>query len=189
VAGKFGSSAGEVIADALVRARAEGTSRIGEEHLFAALLASPDSGPLLGRLGDPEEAEAVRAEVREARRRSGLVAGEEQALAGDHLTANDAFPPDISRFVRVSHTASASAQPWPPIRITARSAERGHGTELARGRRASAPPFGMIEIFPNGGAPSPCGLSVTPGVAGVMSGLARRVRLRRRRAVTGRSSG
>jgi hypothetical protein len=28
----------------LVRARAEGTSRIGEEHLFAALLASPDSG-------------------------------------------------------------------------------------------------------------------------------------------------
>jgi hypothetical protein len=67
VAGKFGSSAGEVIAEALVRARAEGTSRIGEEHLFAALLASLDSGPLLGRLGDPEQAEAVRAEVREAR--------------------------------------------------------------------------------------------------------------------------
>jgi hypothetical protein len=43
VAGKFGSSAGEVIADALVRAWAEGTSRVGEEHLFAALLASPDS--------------------------------------------------------------------------------------------------------------------------------------------------
>jgi hypothetical protein len=82
VAGKFGSSAGEVIAEALVRARAEGTSRIGEEHLFAALLARPDSGPLLGRLGDPEQAEAVRAEVREARRRGGLVAGEEQALAG-----------------------------------------------------------------------------------------------------------
>jgi ATP-dependent Clp protease ATP-binding subunit ClpA len=82
VAGKFGSSAGEVIADALVRARAEGTSRIGEEHLFAALLASPDSGPLLSRLGEPEQAEAVRAEVREARRRGGLTAGEEQALAG-----------------------------------------------------------------------------------------------------------
>jgi hypothetical protein len=82
VAGKFGSSAGEVIADALVRARAEGTSRIGEEHLFAALLASPDSGPLLGRPGDPEQAGAVRAEVREARRRGGLVAAEEQALAG-----------------------------------------------------------------------------------------------------------
>jgi ATP-dependent Clp protease ATP-binding subunit ClpA len=81
VAGKFGSSAGAVIADALVRARAEGTSRIGEEHLFAALLASPDSRPLLGRLGGQDEAEAVLAEVREARRRGGLTAGEEQALA------------------------------------------------------------------------------------------------------------
>lgn len=83
MAGKFAaSSAGAVIADALVRARAEGTSRIGEEHLFAALLANPDSGPLLGRLGGPDGAEAVRAEVREARRRGGLTAGEEQALAG-----------------------------------------------------------------------------------------------------------
>lgn len=82
MAGKFGSSAGAVIADALVRARAEGTSRIGEEHLFAALLANPDSGPLLGRLGGPGQAEAVQAEVREARRRGGLTAGEEQALAG-----------------------------------------------------------------------------------------------------------
>jgi ATP-dependent Clp protease ATP-binding subunit ClpA len=76
------SSAGAVIADALVRARAEGTSRIGEDHLFAALLASPDSGPLLGQLGRPDEAEAVQAEVREARRRGGLTSGEEQALAG-----------------------------------------------------------------------------------------------------------
>ena len=82
MAGKFGSSAGAVIADALVRARAEGTSRIEEEHLFAALLASSDSGPLLGRLGGPGESEAVRAQVREARRRGGLTAGEEQALAG-----------------------------------------------------------------------------------------------------------
>ena len=48
------------------------------------------------------------------------------------------------------------------------SKKRGHGTELARGRRVSAPPFGMIEIFPNGGAPSPCGLSVTTGAAGVI---------------------
>ena len=80
MAGKFAaSSAGAVIADALVRARAAGTSRIGEEHLFAALLANPDSGPLLGRL---DGAEAVQAEVREARRRGGLTAGEEQALAG-----------------------------------------------------------------------------------------------------------
>lgn len=78
MAGKLGSSAGAVIADALVRARAEGTTRIGEDHLFAALLASPDSGPLLGRLGGPDEAEAVRAKVREARRRGGLTAGEER---------------------------------------------------------------------------------------------------------------
>jgi ATP-dependent Clp protease ATP-binding subunit ClpA len=83
VAGRFAaSSAGAVIADALVRARAEGTSRIAEEHLLAALLANQDSGPLLGRLGGPAGAEAVRAEVREARRRGGLTAGEEQALAG-----------------------------------------------------------------------------------------------------------
>lgn len=82
MAGTFGSSAREVIADALVRARAEGTSRIGDEHLLAALLANPDTGPLLGRLGGPEQAEAVRSEVREARRRGGLTADEEQALAG-----------------------------------------------------------------------------------------------------------
>jgi ATP-dependent Clp protease ATP-binding subunit ClpA len=78
----FGSSARAVIADALGRARAEGTSQIGEEHLFAALLASPDSRPLLGRLGGPEQADAVWAEVRQARRRGGLTAGEQQALAG-----------------------------------------------------------------------------------------------------------
>lgn len=80
--GRYGFSAGAVIAEALALARAEGTSRIGEEHLFAALLANPDSGPLLGRLGGPDEVEAVRAEVREARRRGGLTVGEERALAG-----------------------------------------------------------------------------------------------------------
>jgi hypothetical protein len=79
---KIRSSAGAVIADALVRARAEGVSQIGEEHLFAALVASPDSRALLGRLGGPEQAEAVWAEVREARRRGGLTVGEQQALAG-----------------------------------------------------------------------------------------------------------
>ena len=79
--GKFISSAGAVIADALERARAEGTSQIAEEHLFAALLANPDSRPLLGRLGGPDEAEAVWAEVREARRRGGLTGSEQEALA------------------------------------------------------------------------------------------------------------
>jgi hypothetical protein len=80
--GKIGSSAGAVIAAALVRARAEGTSQIGEEHLFAALLASPDNKPLLTRLGGPQQAEAVWAEVREARRRGGLTVGERRELAG-----------------------------------------------------------------------------------------------------------
>lgn len=79
--GKLGSSTGAVIADALTRARADGTNQIGEEHLFAALLANPESRPLLGRLG-PEQAEAVRAEVRQARRRGGLTADERQTLAG-----------------------------------------------------------------------------------------------------------
>lgn len=82
MAGKLTSSAGTVIADALERARAEGTSRIAEEHLFAALLNNPGTRPLLGRLGEPQEAEAVRAEVREARRRAGITAAEQQALAG-----------------------------------------------------------------------------------------------------------
>jgi ATP-dependent Clp protease ATP-binding subunit ClpA len=79
---EISTSARAVITDALVRARAEGTSRIGEEHLFAALLANPDSGPLLGRVGGPEQAEAVWAEVRQARLLGGLTAGEQQALAG-----------------------------------------------------------------------------------------------------------
>lgn len=79
--GKLTSSAGAVIADALERARAEGTSRIAEEHLFAALLANPDSRPLFGRLGGPDEAEAVWAEVRGARRKGGLTASEQEALA------------------------------------------------------------------------------------------------------------
>jgi hypothetical protein len=81
VPGKLTSSAGAVIADALERARAEGTSRIAEEHLFAALLANPGSRPLFGRLGGPDEAEAVWAEVRGARRRGGLTASEQEALA------------------------------------------------------------------------------------------------------------
>ena len=81
MAGKITSSAAGVIADALRRARAEGTSQIGEEHLFAALLGNPESRPLLGPLGGPGEAEAVWSEVREARRRGGLTAGEQEALA------------------------------------------------------------------------------------------------------------
>jgi len=66
VPGKLTSSAGAAIADALQRARTEGTSQIAEEHLFAALLVNPDSRPLLGPLGGPDEVEAVWAEVREA---------------------------------------------------------------------------------------------------------------------------
>jgi ATP-dependent Clp protease ATP-binding subunit ClpA len=76
------SPAAAVIADALERARAGGTSQIAEEHLFAALLSNPDSRPLLGRLSAPDEAEAVWAEVRGARRRGGITAGEQEALAG-----------------------------------------------------------------------------------------------------------
>jgi ATP-dependent Clp protease ATP-binding subunit ClpA len=75
------SSSAEVIADALRRARVDGTNQIGEEHLFAALLANPDSSQLVGRLGEPEQAAAVWAEVRQARRRGGLTVGEQQALA------------------------------------------------------------------------------------------------------------
>lgn len=74
-------SAGAVIAGALVQARAEGTSQIREEHLLAALLADPASRLLLSRLGEVEE-EAVRADVREARRRGGLTVSEQHALAG-----------------------------------------------------------------------------------------------------------
>jgi ATP-dependent Clp protease ATP-binding subunit ClpA len=79
--GKVQSSFASVITDALRRARADGTSQIGEEHLFAALLGNPDSRPLLGRLDRPGEAEAVWSEVREARRRGGLTSGEQEALA------------------------------------------------------------------------------------------------------------
>ena len=86
------------------------TSRIGEEHLFAALLASPDSGPLLGRLGDPEQAEAVRAEVREARRRGGLVAGEEQALAGLGIDLDEVVAPARAR-TRASAMTSPAEEP------------------------------------------------------------------------------
>jgi 2-succinyl-5-enolpyruvyl-6-hydroxy-3-cyclohexene-1-carboxylate synthase len=54
--------------------------------------------------------------------------------------------------------------------ITARSEECRGGMESGAGRRLSAHPFGMLEIFPNGCAPSPGGLSQTPGAAGVISG-------------------
>jgi ATP-dependent Clp protease ATP-binding subunit ClpA len=77
----YKSSAGAVIADALGRARAERTSRIEDEHLFAALLSHRDTQPLFGEIAGPDEAAAVWAEVREARRRAGLTAGERKALA------------------------------------------------------------------------------------------------------------
>jgi ATP-dependent Clp protease ATP-binding subunit ClpA len=89
VPGKFTSSAAAVIVDALERARAEGTSQIREEHLFAALLGNPDSRPLLGRLGGPDEAATVWAEVREARRRGGISASEKEALADLGIDMDD----------------------------------------------------------------------------------------------------
>lgn len=76
------SSAADIIADALTRARAEGTSRIGDEHLFAALLAHPDTRHLFGKLGGPAEAAAVQTEVRDARRQGGLTVAERAALTG-----------------------------------------------------------------------------------------------------------
>lgn len=87
--GKLTSSASAAIADALQRARAEGTSQIAEEHLFAALLASPDSRPLLSGLGGPQEAEAVWADVQVARRQAGVTAGEREALAGLGIDLDD----------------------------------------------------------------------------------------------------
>lgn len=78
---KSASSAAAVITDAMRRARAEGVSEIGAEHLFAALLAQPESRPLFGRLAGQAGAEAVWNEVLEARRRGGLSASEQEALA------------------------------------------------------------------------------------------------------------
>jgi hypothetical protein len=72
-----------------------------------------------------------------------------------------------------------------PVRDNSKKRGTWRGTEPARGRRVSTPPFGMIGIFtPNGGVPSPCGLSQVPPAAGVIG-----ARPGRRRAVTGRSSG
>jgi len=52
------------------------------EQGWSLLLNSPDSRPLLGRFGGPEQAEAVWAEVRPARRRGWLTVGEQEALTG-----------------------------------------------------------------------------------------------------------
>lgn len=78
---KLSSSAAAVIADAVARAQAEGSTEVREEHLFAALLSDPDGRRLLGGLGGPEGAEAVRAEVQRARRSAGIGAREQEALA------------------------------------------------------------------------------------------------------------
>ncbi len=77
----FASSVAAVIVDALTRARAEGTNQIREEHLFAALSSNPDSRVLLGRLDGAGGAQAVLDVVREARRRAGIGASEQEALA------------------------------------------------------------------------------------------------------------
>jgi ATP-dependent Clp protease ATP-binding subunit ClpA len=77
----FASSAAAVIVNALKRARAEGTNQIREEHLFASLLSIPDSRALLGQLDGPDGAQAVLADVREARRRARIGVSEQEALA------------------------------------------------------------------------------------------------------------
>jgi ATP-dependent Clp protease ATP-binding subunit ClpA len=56
-------------------------TEIRAEHLFAALLARPDSRPLFSRLAGQAGAEAVWNEVLEARRRGGMSASEREALA------------------------------------------------------------------------------------------------------------
>ena len=93
--GMSSSSAGAVIADALVRARADGTRRIGEQHLFAALMANPDSRPLLG---GPDEAEAV------------------WAAAGH---AHTVFPTSFAELIRITSGTAAAVgadEPAPPGR-------------------------------------------------------------------------
>jgi ATP-dependent Clp protease ATP-binding subunit ClpA len=77
----FGSSVAAVMVDALKRARDEGTNQIREEHLFAALLSNPDSRVLFGQLDEADGAQSVLAEVRQARRRASIGAGEREALA------------------------------------------------------------------------------------------------------------
>jgi hypothetical protein len=136
VAGKFGSSAGEVIAEARVRARAEGTSRIWEERLFAALLASPDSGPLLvgdlladgdaggapgGEVLAVPAADAVAALAHQGQRtRDGLVAlgggqiaadGADRPTAGEVVEADD---PDGGRAV-LRHRPVGQLDPVVPV--------------------------------------------------------------------------
>jgi len=114
-------SAGAVIAAALVRARAEGTGQIGEEHLFAALLASPDDGPLLARLGGPQQAELVWADVREARRRGGLTVGERHALAGLGIDLDEVV-------AQVEARLGAGA-----LDVTAKSARLGQRVSMSPG--------------------------------------------------------
>jgi len=123
--GKISSSAGDVIADALARARAEGTSQIGEEHLLAALLANPDSRPLLGQVGGPDQAEVVQAEVDEARRRGGLTAAERQALAGLGVDLDEVV-------ARVEARLGAGA-----LDVTRRPARRGARASMSPGAVAA----------------------------------------------------
>ena len=80
---RFTRSARAVVVDARDRARDEDAAEIREEHLLAALLAAPATGPLLTRLGiDGGGAAAVLEEIRDARRRGGLSAVDADALAG-----------------------------------------------------------------------------------------------------------
>ena len=80
---RFTRAARAIVVDAHGRAHDEEASEVREEHLLAALLAAPTTGPLLERLGVTAGTDApVLEAIREARRRGGLSDLDAEALAG-----------------------------------------------------------------------------------------------------------
>ncbi len=83
-----------------------------------------------------------------------VAAGDEQGDVavplGDHLSANNASRPVISRFDRGVPRDSRLQPPSSGDNSKKRGTRRGTGP--ARGRRVSTAPFGMIEISPRTGA-------------------------------------
>ncbi len=86
---KLTPAARAAISDAVTRANNEGTSQAREEHLLAAVLADPASDIVLRPLNPELDVDAILAEVRRARRRAGLRAGEVEALAGLGINLDD----------------------------------------------------------------------------------------------------